>query len=491
MKKSGFILTLLAITLTSPAFSQTSTEHLYNTLSGSNVVFCTNYADGNSVVGYQYTSTALPCFFYHKQNATTTKRYQCDEGITVQPIPDSYTISDMEIVGNYCYFCGTYKTGELEGVIGGGYILVITETGYIGRFLLSEIMDDYPMIVEFCKIPGTSAFTKMAPYDDGVNKMVFLIGTADQNHQISCMAAVKENGSSVNYGLYTMPDDSETLTDLDYSSIFVTASKVKNNNFEFCLRAESSVMDILLPNPVSSKYEYLNSFNTSLVNTVPEPRPTNPTKHDNDVRIMLTRDYDGLYVAYDCFGGANDAECLTDYYHTALFLVDDNSYEPNVNDMTVTWGQLLSKDQRENNSLMDLLTPNYQYSILVHRYTHPTTASSGEIQFPSMLSFGPLQSLHTDYRLFTDMGHNWINNTLTLVGVQGASNNIFHFRQDVSNFSSSCYSVSPRADSEEMDLPVHTISHTNLIHTTGQVPWGHSRLIQPEETNYIIDCQTR
>ena len=479
--------------------AQSSMEHRYVGLQGDDAVMCTDQSNGNSIICYQNASTSLPCFVYHKHTGSSTNRYQCVENPNPSGFPYSYKVSDIEIIDEYCYFCGTFITTTLEAVAEAGntFIEVRTETGFVGRFLLSDITNGYNLYIQFVTIPGTTEFHKLEGFSSGTYNIISLIGTADPNHEVSCLALLKDNGgNSSKYGLYTMPDDEETLTDVDvWSSYIMTASKFKHRQYEFGLRADE-LMDIdnsLVNNTPLPRYMYINTINTSSTNTIPDPRPSNPTEYSNNADILLSGWYYNIgyvTVAYDCFGGATDVVCNTDNYHTVLFTIDNTSYEPTQQqDMIVTQAMLLSRQGGEKSSLIQLMSPDYKSSFLLHRYSTSNNEIRNEIQIPSWLTYGLVDDLTTDCRTLSDMYLDLNRERVNFVGIE-ENNNILHFTQDVNQLTKSCYSTRPQAYSEELDLPVSNLDNSPLNHTYGTVQWGNARNISPQTTNYGVECKT-
>lgn len=479
--------------------AQTSIEHLYNTLTGDNVRLCTEFSTGNSIISYNSHENNTPIsFIYHKQNASSTYLYKCVEGVQQNGDCYSYDVKDIEIGFIYCYFCGTFYTHTYE-YVQNGLMSVTHETGYIGRFLMSEISSGATMTIEFRTIPNTKSLNKLEIYGNvESNNYVDYLGllgvtSTDQ----SCLAVVRDNGTSVTYGLLTTPT-TETLTDLSIMwNYLVTVSRFDGEPYTFGLRAERLTN---IPNtiPLSANlpyFPYLTKFNTINVNTQPDERPENPTFHSDEVEMKIAGVYvaDEAVVAYDCIGGAFDQDCNKDLYHTALFYIDHYQYDPIQNHpMRILNSQLVSKEQPEERSLVSLVCPDYTSTILFHSYPSGSGDYLGEIQFPVWAPVGSIDNLTIDYRVLQDMCYRGYSNnrTINFAGFKAGNGKIVHFMQNVDNRETSCYSIRPKATAEEMTLPITTNEHSNLQTAHETLDWEHTISSQPVQVEYDVDCNS-
>lgn len=477
------------------SIAQTSTEHLYKTLTGDNVRLCTDPSTGNSIISYNGHVNYMPYnFIYHKLGATTTHYYESSSGTPNTNTPDNYNVKDIEIVGDYCYFCGSYITSEYVYYMGLGMMLETTETGYIGRFPLSDIESGVsPMTIQFCIIAGTKTFSKLNGFFDGSNNYICLIGNSPSG--LSCLATVKENGTGIAFELHTLPAF-ETITDLTLTKNYlVTVSRFEGEEYTFGLRAESTidVVSSLGSNSPLPHFKYLNKFDTYSVNSVNNPRPEPPTSHSDkgEMGIAGVGGEDHVVVAYDCQGGAFDEVCFTDLYHTALYYVEHYLYDPTQNNlMSVTSTQLVSKGQKEEISLTGLTCPDTKYVVLFHRYPVIDDGISGEIQFPLWSSFGQIDNLSADILDMQDMYYDLSNQKINLAGNWGLDNRIVHFQQDFNNIGNSCYSTRPKAFSEKMSNPEMELIPTDIVTEFATISWGHT-LNRPRKTaDYIPSCET-
>lgn len=497
MKKSGFILALLAIILSPPVAAQTSMEHLYSTLSGKNAILCSDPYNEGSIICYNDQVNYMPyTFIYHDQLGTSTFCYHSSSGIPNTNTPDGFNVKDIEIVGNYCYFCGTYYIYYFEYLIGGGLMLVTTETGYIGRFLLSDIVSGVsPMPIQFCLIPGTKVFSKLKGFVNKTNNYICLIGMGSAGN--SCLATVRENGTGIAYGVHHIADASETLTDLTLTDKYlVTVSRFDGKPYNYGLRGErrNNIVSALASSTPLPMFDYLNTCNTSNVNTIDNPRPENPTFHTNEVEMKISnvKGEDHVVVGYDCVSVGLDVDCYTDKYHTDLFYIEHDMYNPGQNNgMIIVNAQMVTKSQQKDNTLTGLACPDPSTpTILLHNYSANTNEGSGEIQFPSWIAFGQMENLTIDYREVQDMYLDNVYQKAVFTGVLQNTSNIIHFQQDYYNSGGSCYSTTPKAFSEQMTLPENEVEPTEVETLYSTLDWGRTLQRPSQKVTYDIDCKT-
>ena len=475
--------------------AQTSVEHLYNTLTGDGVRLCTDPATGNSIICFNNHADYLPyCFVYHDHSSSSTYYYRSSWGFPPTNTPDYCDVKDIEIIGDSCYFCGSYYTSYFEYQMGGGQMLVTIENGYIGRFSLSNFVNGIsPMPIKFFTIPGTKTLSKLVGLTQGPNYFICLIGVTSTGR--SCLATVKDDGLYLTYGLHATPA-SETLTDLALTDDhLVTVSRFDDEPYTFGLRAEITgdwVGSILAGNPLP-RYPYLNKYQTMGVNTLPEPRPAFPTAHPMNVEIKLAEvpGTENIVVAYDCTGGARDEECSSDLFHTALYHVDLSPYYPEQGiPMGMLEAQLVSKARKEKNSLAGLACPDQTKTILFHSYPFNSDDYSGEIQFPQWPYAGHVDNLLIDQRDLQDMYYDFSNHKINLAGNPGTDSRILHFQQDYNKTGRSCYSTRPQALAEEMTLPEEEIILTEITTSYGIVSESNTRNRPNHQADYEIRCRT-
>ena len=497
IKKTILVLAALAACGSLPfrTNAQTSSRHLYNSLTGDEVRLTSNGLGGASIISYNsHTNYSPYCFVYHRQGTNTTFCYQSSNGTPPTNTPDWYDVKDIDVIGDYCYFCGTYYVTTLEYDTSGLLMFVTTGTGYIGRFLVYDISNGTsPMPIQFCVIPNTKTLDKLVGFTVAVNNYIYLIG--EHSSGLSCLATIKENWSNISCGLHVITDATETLTDLALTDRYVvTVSRFDSDSYSFGLRAEkiSNTMSALANSSVLPMFPYQNKYNTTTVNTQPEVRPQNPTFHSNEVEMKIAAANwdDNAVVAYDCIGGALDNDCFTDLYHTSMFYVDFNSYNPAQNALIYLFdAQLVSKSQQVDNSLRGLACHQYS-TILFHNYPANTGDNSGEIQFPSWLSTGQVDNLLVDYRDLQDMSLDLYYNRVNFAGFQQTDNKIVHFWQYYPDTKNSCYSTRPKASSELMTLPNMTLTQTGIDTEYSTIEWGHQLNRPPVQTDCILDCRT-
>lgn len=477
--------------------AQSSSRHLYKTLTGDNVRITSNCLSGFSIISYNDHTNFRPYrFVFHQQGTNTTFCYQSSSGNSQSNTPDRYDVKDIDVIGNYCYFCGTYYITTFEYLESGELMIVTTEHGYIGRFLVSNIANGVsPMPIQFCIIPETKTLNKLVGFHGVPYSYIYLIG--EHTLGLSCLATVKESSSSISYGIHTIDDPAETLTDLDLTDNYlVTVSRYSAAPYDFILRAESISNTITaLANSTSlPMFPYKNTCSTYAINTQPDVRPENPTFHSDKVEMKIANSnyQEFAVVAYDCYGGAFDNECSSDLYHTAMFYFDFASYNPVQNNVppSVQDAQLVSKAQAVDKSLTGLACPSQYSVVLFHNYPSGTGDHSGEMQFPSWLITGQIDNLLIDHRDMQDMSVDICNQKATLAGFQRTDSRIVHFWQDYLHTENSCYSTHPKALSEAMDLPYMTLSTTDIETTYSNVNWGHQLNRPVVLTDCIMECKT-
>lgn len=115
--------------------------------------------------------------------------------------PNYVDITDMEIYGGICYFCGDIIYDGGAPVIGlDGHIIIprFVHHGLVGRFSISDVLNAFGY-VDYCIFDEVKSLTRLAvsrPNDNNYTVVLQLIGTVGNVEDTSCVLEIQHTTSS-------------------------------------------------------------------------------------------------------------------------------------------------------------------------------------------------------------------------------------------------------------------------------------------------------
>ena len=236
----------------------------------------------------------------------------------------AYTVNDMKIIGNRCFFCGKMtipiQSAILPPVI--DRTLVNIEKGYLACLYLDSIEDpNNPNIrCRFSYIDKTLEMNKLAISSNYNDTTIAMIGRYDTIDPTSCLVKVISDASSWEYIVYYFTDTTETLTDIAITEkSLVTASRFGGESTTFGLRY-INLDDFFLYDNIT-EYKTLNKFNTqSLLINPPSPPATAWHRNDATIRLVAIPYSNDVIVGQECHYFTGYQSAFDSYID--LYLID-------------------------------------------------------------------------------------------------------------------------------------------------------------------------
>ena len=315
-----FLVAVLCLLLRTPIQAQTvqSAQYKFPTTTGQQVIVRESDA-GVPVISYRREGPlALDIgahFVYGDLYSGTARDFLITDTLNMAGDYIRYTVNDMRVVGDMCYFCGNRECtyGEPDPWTGG---LVIDSIGILGRFRLDPSGFGASLKFELKHMHGTKSLNRMATYTYYQDTVLAMIGVVDMPSSQSCVAVARERGSG-SWG-YTVlyPEVSDTMdifTDIAVDTGMTTIASYRKNDAgknHFCLRSSRNFMiQFDSYTDFDSLFLYrmdLLATNDSCINIV---RPNN-----TDVRLSAVPWDKKVYAAFMCTSGA----CPTNRFRTAM-----------------------------------------------------------------------------------------------------------------------------------------------------------------------------
>ncbi|MBR1834328.1 MAG: hypothetical protein IJ785_02295 [Bacteroidales bacterium] len=214
-----------------------------------------------------------------------------------------YTVTDMKVVGNVCFFCGTMTEMTANPVVPIGRTADTKSTGYIGRIALDSMV--YSLIIghdneqpdmprsgglniklSLFKVKKTSSVVKMAVDIRGADTLIALAGQTDSSISMPCIVLVKRAAvpSNSKTHFYSIDNHTEHFTDvaIGHNSIF-TVSRFDGQHTSFGLRS-SNKLNAFTPDFI---YEFQNLYTVDAGAMHQLSNPVSYTWHPDDAEIHL------------------------------------------------------------------------------------------------------------------------------------------------------------------------------------------------------------
>ena len=495
MNKRLIIIAVYSVVGTFCCMAQTvsSVEEQYHSEKCRTVpVVCINPDDNNnSIVCYNDSAAARPCFVYHMHSGAANSRKF--------PWPDisniygsmSYKVNDMVIIDGLCYFCGRKTAFSGYEYTPEGYLALVSQTtGFFGWFPVSQISDPYGTTLDLYlfDIP-VSELNRMVGFSvSGVVELGLISETT--------LALVKGSGSSWIFHLQDAAP-TETLEDIEITpNHLVTLSRFANSPFSFGLRCETRTVAFNAPSThILTNYYNGIKYDTQAMTTTDLPGET-PTEHTGEtpMRVVAHPGTDLVTVAYD--GLTFDrSDCEHFGFYTPMYLMDFSNCSTGYVNIAMSDAQLVTT------SLLNVA--NYSLWEICYVTTNNTIAmlhgmgveEYGMWSVLQILSWNPAynpQSLQADSKVFRSMDVG-ANGWAYMTGWREAEKNLLHFRQDGSTMTQSCQSTRPSANAKklinEADEVLVTVEPSGI-----PFPWSTDTpthiTIDSTMTGHFIECTT-
>ena len=140
----------------------------YHSKSGEGVVTRYNTADNLTVTCFHDTVGRASILV---SNGTLSRTFSLPRSADYVPVGQKYgyTVTDMQLVGTECWFCGYRwrETGKVSYEFGGLGYLERVDTGFWGCFNLSDVMDGSPDVT-LVQADSVKRFTRLAAAVGGI-----------------------------------------------------------------------------------------------------------------------------------------------------------------------------------------------------------------------------------------------------------------------------------------------------------------------------------
>lgn len=415
-------------------------------------VVCINPADNNNtIICYNDSVSATPCFVYHTHSGTADeKKFQW------QPTSNLYgsiyyRVYDMVIIGGLCYFCGgkSYISGY-EYTMSGLLEPISVTMGFFGWFNVAQLSSPSSTTLDLYLFFLSAGELKRM---DGILES----GTVKLG-LISDQTLALVTGSYFTWSWHVQDVvSSERLEDIAITANhLVTLSRFTNSPYAFGMRCET-IVDAFASTSNYTLFNYYNGikFNTLSMTTSSLPGEA-PTRHAEEAVMRMVKHpaSDLVTVAYDGLGFTSE-DCLQSGFYTAMYLMDFSNCAHEYVNISMVDAQLVTTSL--------LKSAPYSLRELCHVTTDNTIALLHDMDTEHYGMWSILQdvswstpwqpkSLQADYRAYRSMDAG-SNGWLYMAGLKKEGKSLLHFRQDESRMERSCLSTRPPAVVEKLSLP--------------------------------------
>lgn len=160
-----------------------------------------------------------------------TSHYVENDPLSFNPVLNKgYSIKDIQLVGDTCWFCGTYweETGEWIYTMQGLAYWEVLHTGFVGFSLLSS-MATGSCPVWYVTTPGIDCLDKMAVYPNGVAAIGRYYSFDYRDHFQRLFVELKRSGNDSQWGYNSQCEYSigeTTFPDEEFRDITFTGDKI-------------------------------------------------------------------------------------------------------------------------------------------------------------------------------------------------------------------------------------------------------------------------
>ena len=210
----------------------------------------------------------------------------------------SYTVKDMRVVDDMCYFCGVRIHEHIEGSVS-----VTDSVGVLGRFSLSPSGFAQQVKYDLKLIRETKSLDRMAAFADYSDTVVAMIGIVNNPASESCLAVARIN-STAQWDYYVEYTDNsvveEVFTDIAVDPKSVTIASYHKNaegKSHFNLRISDNY-DV--QHDTYSYFDILNRY-TPILMSMPNPCYTLVRPDYAAVRLCTPPNESIVYAAFACY----------------------------------------------------------------------------------------------------------------------------------------------------------------------------------------------
>ncbi len=286
-----------------------SAQYNFPTQRGSRVIVRESNA-GLPVIAHRHHVSIVGAGFLYGDIATNNAKLFVIPDTTFMDGGSGYTIKDMRVIGDMCYFCGMRVRDHVEGSS-----FVTDSVGVLGRFRLSPSGFAQPVKYDLKLIDETKSLDRMAAFADYSDTVLAMIGIVDNPASESCLTVARVN-SAGQWDYYVEYTDNsvveEVFTDIAVDPKNVTIASYHKNaegKSHFNLRISDNY-DV--QHDTYSYFDILNRY-TPILMSMPNPCYTLARPDFAAVRLCTQPNESIVYAAFACY-----ANNMTPVYPTGM-----------------------------------------------------------------------------------------------------------------------------------------------------------------------------
>lgn len=389
-----------------------------------------------------------------------------------------YTINDIVVIGEMCYFCGKKKfENGYEYDLNNIPHVVFDSVGFVGRFSLSNVTSFMGSSLKYQvrTLDGTVNILRMDKHTDiNSDTLLAMVGvTNDLTNGVArttCLVFMHGAGSSWHYNVRKSSNDSETFTDIVFTDKYVVAvSKLQGDSLKFCLRG-GSLHDVYGSDDYSA-LDDMNQFNTSNMYVYSLGSLT-PTWHYDNVQMKLCSipATDQFHVAYETFF-PNPIYGVTQN-NVSVFQMDASLMPSNQNRIYMNLAQFVRNSISDTGTFADIaLVPYTSSTALLHRTTNGSLKSI--LQIASWSPIGTVKSYTSSTETLKSIDVMDGRHVYGAGHAPGSNDNIVGFYQDANNFSTTCYDTTSHSAYPLYPVVTSAMATSTLIEhrNNDDLPW--------------------
>ena len=253
---------------------------------------------GLPVIAHRHHVSIVGAGFLYGDMATNNAKLFVIPDTTFMDGGSGYTIKDMRVIGDMCYFCGMRVRDHVEGSS-----FVTDSVGVLGRFRLSPSGFAQPVKYDLKLIRETKSLDRMAAFEDSPDTVLAMIGIVDNPASESCLTVARVN-SAGQWDYYVEYTDNsvveEVFTDIAVDPKNVTIASYHKNAegmYHFNLRISDNTS---VQNDTYSYFDILNQY-TPILMSMPNPCYTLARPDFAAVRLCTPPNESIVYAAFACY----------------------------------------------------------------------------------------------------------------------------------------------------------------------------------------------
>ena len=406
----------------------------------------------------------------------------------------TYTINDIVIIGEMCYFCGKKKfENGYQYDLNNNIIIMYDSVGFVGRFSLSNVTPSSGASLKYSMrtIAGTLDIKQMDKYTS-VNRQDTLLGmtgVANDASKTSCLIFMKGAGSAWQSHVRLASSTTETFTDVIFTDKRIVAvSRKQGETMKFYLR--SAITEDVFDNQLYSDLDDMNEFFTGGMHVWFSS--DTPTWHYDNVQMRLCSipESDEFYVAHESFFPIPTYGVTKN--NISLYKMDAQNAQYQMNRIDMPTAQFVEGDISDTGTFADMAFLNYNNStstLLLHQTTNSTATYKSILQVASWSNIGTITNLVNSSNSFKSIDVRE-NRYIYASGIMPGSNDkIVRLFQDAVFLGGSCYGTASLAAYEMTPCPISMVIATPLQwHSATSLQWGTSSMVNATSVPVTDNC---